>query len=261
MKVTFDSNIWRPLVSPQKFSSEASKPEYIKIRSAIQAGEIIPFLSETTFTLEAIKRRDRRNFFGNYSAKIDVTPAPAKPGFIGMRFTIKPDENAHPGNVPILADHFTDAFTLGFRLLRSPRVGGIINKDVQHARYTACSEVELKDAIEKCAEVLDMVEAYGCGMSHIKEIGLRYTTSEENWKEGLLVAPESEEKAIQNAIAEWADGDAIAAHIAYDNDYFCTADIARGAGSKSIFSTENRLWLKQKYAIKIVSLIDLAAIF
>jgi hypothetical protein len=35
-------------------------------------------------------------------------------------------------------------------------------------------------------------------------------------------------------VSEWADGDAVAAHIAYGNDIFCTQDQGKSAGGPSI---------------------------
>ncbi|MNC62754.1 hypothetical protein D3C75_1128090 [compost metagenome] len=49
------------------------------------------------------------------------------------------------------------------------------------------------------------------------------------------------------------DGDALSAHYGYGIKYFCTNDKARGAGSKSVFSIENRKKLKDKFGIDIVT--------
>jgi hypothetical protein len=65
---------------------------------------------------------------------------------------------------------------------------------------------------------------------------------------------------VQRRIAEWADGDAIAAHIAYGNDYFCTRDAAKKAGPTSILSARNREWLLREYGARVIAPGDLAAI-
>ncbi len=49
-----------------------------------------------------------------------------------------------------------------------------------------------------------------------------------------------EKRQIEKAFAESADGDAVAAHIAFGNDYLCTEDRGRSALSPSIFDAENR---------------------
>jgi hypothetical protein len=51
---------------------------------------------------------------------------------------------------------------------------------------------------------------------------------------------EQERKEIERAISEWADGDTVAAHIAYGINVLCTEDRA-GA---SIFDSSNRAWLE-----------------
>jgi hypothetical protein len=100
-------------------------------------------------------------------------------------------------------------------------------------------------------------------MSRIKAIGERIksrTTWAGPWYTALNQAQdEQERKEIEKAVAEWADGDAIAAHIAYRNDIFCSADRGQSAGGPSIFDVENRAWLQNTYGIRILSLKMLAA--
>jgi hypothetical protein len=54
-----------------------------------------------------------------------------------------------------------------------------------------------------------------------------------------------------------ADGDAVAAHIAFGNDYFCTEDQGKSARGASIFDAANRAWLKATYAVKFVTMQEL----
>ncbi|PPJ63968.1 hypothetical protein [Cuspidothrix issatschenkoi] len=62
------------------------------------------------------------------------------------------------------------------------------------------------------------------------------------------------------AFAEWADGDAIAFHIAYSNEYFCTRDQGKNVGQGSVMSKKNRKWLEEDYSIKFISPEDLEKI-
>ncbi|MEH6784401.1 MAG: hypothetical protein V7688_11000 [Alcanivorax jadensis] len=62
------------------------------------------------------------------------------------------------------------------------------------------------------------------------------------------------EKAIRKRFGDWADADALAAHYAYGNDLFCTADNASGAGARSILSRANREKLREDLGIRVVSL-------
>lgn len=63
-----------------------------------------------------------------------------------------------------------------------------------------------------------------------------------------------------NRFGDWADADAIAAHYAYGNDIFCTNDIAKGAGSNSVMSADNRKELENEYCIEFKSLDELIRI-
>lgn len=64
MKITFDSNIWRKVASPDKFPKEPSINDIRLIKEAIDKEEIIPFLCETIFTLEAIQEKGVKSAFG-----------------------------------------------------------------------------------------------------------------------------------------------------------------------------------------------------
>jgi hypothetical protein len=116
---------------------------------------------------------------------------------------------------------------------------------------------------ERFAEVVRALEAKGLGMSRIKAIGERIksrTGWNGPWYTALNQAQDDQErKEIERAVAEWADGDAIAAHIAYGNDIFCSSDRGQSAGGSSIFDADNRAWLEKTYGIRILSLKALAA--
>jgi hypothetical protein len=76
------------------------------------------------------------------------------------------------------------------------------------------------------------------------------------WYRALSKAQDgAERREIEKAAREWADGDTVAAHIAYQIDILCTAD----EGGESVFNKENRAWLIQKYGIHIMTLSELAA--
>jgi hypothetical protein len=54
-------------------------------------------------------------------------------------------------------------------------------------------------------------------------------------------------------VAEWADGDSVATHIAHQIDYFCTRDQGVSAGDKSMLAPENRKVLKDKFGVIFVT--------
>ena len=81
----------------------------------------------------------------------------------------------------------------------------------------------------------------------------------EPWFRSVLRAKDiHEQRQVQRAVAEWADADSIAAHIGYAIDLFCTEDRGKGTGTPSILDEDNRAWLEATYAIKFVTLSELA---
>lgn len=254
MKITFDSNVWRFIVSPDIFPNEPSLEKFKKIRKGIIDGRIDPYISETVFTIEAIKRTERKDVIGNKKAKIETTEDVADSGYIGMTFSIGSSRGLNFDNNPILKKHFDDAIRLGFKITRLPRIAGFTNEEIENVRFIQSGD-ELKRYIDKVFEVGTKIENNGAGISHIQDIGLRYDSL---WFKGIKEAPEHEKGNIAKAAAEWADGDSVAVSIALGCNYFCTRDQAQAAGVNSVLSKQNLTWLNNDYGFEIISPEDLA---
>lgn len=252
MRITFDSNVWRIISSPDKFPNEPSIEAFKTIKKAIDENKITPFLCETVFTLEAIKRKDRKEFFSDYKANIKSSIEEGDNGELKLSFSMGPDKAAHPGNNRYLEAHLNDAIEIGFQIIKLPRISGVVNPDIEAHFYKHNDLSAYHDEVFKVGKEIELKEA---GMFHIKELGKKYNTQ---WTTGIEQAPESEEGNIAKAIAEWADGDSVACHIAVGGDYFCTRDTAKKAGDKSIFSESNVKWLKSEYDFHIISPEELA---
>lgn len=82
---------------------------------------------------------------------------------------------------------------------------------------------------------------------------LQYAPKGAHWQSGLPLIPDNETMRFAKAVAEWADGDSIAAHYAYGNDLFCTRDMGKTAGAASVLSLNNRRWLETQFGIEFVS--------
>jgi hypothetical protein len=259
MKINFDSNVWRIVANPDapEYSAEPSLKDFRKIRQAIIDKAIEPLLTETMFTLEAIKKKDRKDFFSDYEPNIDIKEGVTSDGMLSLQITIGPDKTAHPGNTSQLAEYLAYATGLGFKILKFPRIGGLVNNDIEKHYFQQEGE-ELTKYLDKVNKVGREIEKSGAGIAFIKNIGLKYHPSE--WKEGIKLSPDSEINPIAKAFAEWADGDSIASHIAFGGDYFCTRDSAGGAGSKSVFSVINQTWLSDHYGLKTITPENLAAL-
>lgn len=78
------------------------------------------------------------------------------------------------------------------------------------------------------------------------------------WYQGLVHAKDIHEQgAVRRAFSEWADDDAIASHVAYGLDIFCTEDFGRSNPSGSVFDDENRAWLASTYGVRFMTLKEL----
>jgi hypothetical protein len=223
-----------------------------KIHEALRNGQIEGRISETIFTLEGIARADRKNLLGGYKSEIKVVEEVLPDGQIHVGLSIGPDLAAHPGNNSFLSSHLNDALAVGFKLMHCHRLAGFINPDIQN-EYYAPTPIPTSDIANTFGEIGRKIEAAGAGIAWVKAIGAAHAKSSEHWSQGLANAPSSEDTAIASAVAEWADGDMVSAHVAYQNHYICTRDAAKAAGTNSVFSSVNRVWLEKDYGVKIIS--------
>ena len=69
MKIIFDSNVWQIVTIPDDYPDEPHLADFEKIHQAIIDKRIEPFLSETIFTIEAIRKVERQDFFSSAKAK------------------------------------------------------------------------------------------------------------------------------------------------------------------------------------------------
>lgn len=252
MKIIFDSNVWQKVTIPDDFATDPAIADLRKIHQAIVDRKIEPFLSETIFTIEAIRKVERQNFFSSTEAKIETTEGITPDGKISLGFNIGPNEKDAIDfvNRPILKKYFDEAIKLGFKIVRLPRIGGFVNPEVDEVRYKM-EDVTFTNYHDKACEVGAKIEKEGAGIAQIKSIGQQYGISP--WIKGLKNAPESDWKKIATAAAEWADGDSVAISVGLGLDYFCTLDQAKGAGKKSVLSQANLSWLNTEYGFKTIA--------
>jgi hypothetical protein len=252
MKITFDSNVWQIVVSPDRYPEDQAISSFKEINSHIRSGHLLGFLAEPIFTLEAIKKVDRRDFFQKFSPPFTFQEN-IQANIVNLSMSIESDQSSHPGNNTYLTTYLIEALQLGFKVLRCPRNSWIKNPDLKDEWFIALAELDKSPYLEDFAHLVSKIKERGCGSYDLEEIGKRYASDNEHWTEGMKKAPVLEDRAIVKAFAEWADGDAIAAHIANKNQYFCTRDVARGAGQVSVLSMQNRNWLEAEYGATFVT--------
>lgn len=245
LRITFDSNVWRNVVSPYDFPKDPIRDIYFELNKYCKSGKIVGCLSESIFNLEGIVLRDRKQIIGNDRGKIQRLAPQLKDGLVASGFSFGPDLETHPGSPYYFKKHLSAARLANFKVLYCPRLGGIKNRDLLESDYLGFSE----NISKIFSDVVMEIESWGCGQAQIRDIGYSYSKS---WLDGLKLAPQSEWKRIAKAVAEWADADSVAAHIAYGNNFFCTYDKGKSAGANSVFSEKNidRLICKYGFFIK-----------
>ena len=247
MNITFDTNVWEPMV-------EEEKPHLIEIKNAILDGKIQAYICEITLNLEAIQKVKRAEFFENYKPRTTVEDLPPENGTLGIRVGFGPNTELHPGIHPKQWDKLLKARDLGFRVLRMTNAGTVRTEDIPDDMYVQQEDEEFLEYAELLGNCNDFIVGLGCGRAAYEQFKAQYNLV----GSGGQTLPAEQEKKFSEAIAEWVDGEALSAHYAAGNDFFCTNDKAGNAGTGSIFHVQNRTRLEKEFGIKIISSCELA---
>ena len=135
MNITFDTNVWEPLINEEK-------PHLVEIKNRIRDGKIQPYICEISLDLEAIQKKKRVEFFGNYEDSITVDHLPPENGVFRMRVSIAPNTDLHPGLHPKQWDKLVKARDLGFRVLRMTTFGTVRTEDIPDDMYVEHDDIE-----------------------------------------------------------------------------------------------------------------------
>jgi hypothetical protein len=214
---------------------------YPELKEKILRREISPYLTEISVSLESIQRSKRQEFFRSYMPSTSFTSESVSPGGeIHAKFTFGPNAASHPGLHTNLSDHLLKAQELGFKVIRMTNIGTVRSPEIPQDMLLT---VETHDAFWDYAQCLtdchDFITRLGCGYHDYEMI--KQTQQ-----------PGSSEK-LAAAIAEWVDGDALAAHYAFGADVFCTNDRGVNAGSGSIFHPSNLAKVKSQFSIVVLT--------
>jgi hypothetical protein len=155
------------------------------------------------------------------------------------------------------------ATALGVKALRDvPRLGAFQISDQNNKIYlevaAGIAETKWRDTATNVARD---IEAKGVGIAQVKKLGANLQADPaETWFRALNNASDIHQKrAIERAFSEWADGDSVAAHIAYGIDIFCSADVGNSNVQNSVLDTQHRAWLSSTYGVRFMTFEDLAA--
>jgi len=93
----------------------------------------------------------------------------------------------------------------------------------------------------------------------LRRLRRRDTSQPTLWFQGLRRAKSNgERQKVAKAVAEWADGDSVAAHYGYGIKLFCSEDFGSGASKASVLDPDNRAWLTGTFGIQFVTMAQLA---
>ncbi|WP_024508408.1 hypothetical protein [Bradyrhizobium sp. ARR65] len=237
MRVTFDSNAWEKIFDPDD-------RDWASVRSAIANGRIAGFICESGFRIEAIRKSERASYFAGPAMDVQF------PFSIVMRhgqphvhfMSIGPDDKRHPGLPEVQSKKLKSALAAGIRLLRGAAWLGLPSP-AEIRDPTLFAETKDNEREQRQIDLAARIESRGVGKAAFDAAG--------GWNAARGTT--STEKVFLKACAEWADGELVAAHIAYRNDILCTDDRARSAGL-SIFDTANRTWLATEFGVRFATL-------
>ena len=245
MNVTFDSNVWERVI-------DEDDHHLAKIKDKIRNGRIQAYICEIALSLESIEKKSRSKFFEDYQPRITVDHLPSEGETFTMRVCFAPNVELHPGHHPKQQAKLLETRNLGFRVLRMANAGTVRTQEIPDEMYMDHSDADI-DEFWRYTERLESCSAYitslGCGQTAYNQLKEEFNL----FGAGSQLIPIKRRKKFLKAIAEWVDGESLAAHYAAGNEFFCTNDKARSAGTKSIFYDTNKSRLEAEYGIKIIS--------
>jgi hypothetical protein len=250
LRVTFDSNVWQMVIMPSLASKTPLYTDFITIHDSLRTRRIQGFISETVGTLEAIKSVGRKAYFTSIQPRVNVEVVNVVGGQALLKIDIGTTHDQHPGLHRVLKERLELAIALEMRLMRAPRMTIPVPALFLDLSVFA-DEVDVPTSAardNRWGEIMETIEQRGVGGALLRSL---------QEKAGGR-ADAIEEKEFARAVAEWADGDSVAAHVAYGNDIFCTEDQGKSAGGKSILDEENRRWLSLTYAVEFATVKELA---
>ena len=164
-------------------------------------------------------------------------------------------------------ERLDNALKLGFRLLAQPRIGMARPEPVRLNLHTEkfASDTDIAARQAKFSEAVGAIESRGVGFARAKELGdvaRKRAGTRATWFELLnddRYFNADERKELAAAVAEWVDGDNVAAHVAYGNDVFCTEDVAGKGRPYIVNDPDNRAWLSSTYGVRFATAAELQA--
>jgi len=276
MRVTFDTNVWNRMVFPDHYTDRPNYTALVKLKEAVRNGKIRGFISEGFGTVESIKKQDRALFQVQNVPNVKVTHQSHGPNLHCLSIQIEAKHDLHPGLTPEFEEELKEALAIGMKLLTTPYMALPVPDRLRNNPHIYAEEVFATSAYnERFGEIADTINFRGVGGAALPVLAREFTAALDGprpeWMKDrdliyrVYVYASSSglgklKRQVEKAFAEAADGDLVAAHIAFGNDYLCTEDRGVSAEAPSIFDAENRAWLKTQYGVKILDAQQLASL-
>jgi hypothetical protein len=261
------------MVFPERYVNNPNYLSLVAIKTAIKQEQMSGFICEAFGTIEAIKKENRAKFHAQSVPKIEVRHE-SKAGLLSMAIEVNANHGLHPGLTEEFEEELAEALAIGMKLLTTPYIALPVPSRLRDNPHIYAREVfATADYNERFGDVARTIFARGVGegalAALVKEFKERldgplpagfsdrlliYSVYQYACDSGL----KKEKNQIEKAFAEAADGDLVAAHIAFGSEYLCTEDSGGSAVSQSIFDIQNRAWLNSEYGVKILNVRQLA---
>lgn len=260
LTVTFDTNTLASVVSPETAQRDTGASG-AAVRTAIRAGHLQGFFSETLVTLEGVEKKDRVDVLG----KTRVVSGSSSSGknLITLSVGFQHFRNELDTR---FSERVRSAAALGMRGLRAPARFGSF-----HAKDEICPLFIPPGGMPELIHCMDGVNSIATEMAkrHVGhavavELGVQFSKRDrapepELWLQGIGRARnKTEADKVAKAINEWADGDSIASHYGFGIEMFCSDDFGKNAAGPSVLDCEHRKWLANEFGIQFVTLAELA---
>jgi hypothetical protein len=123
MRVTFDTNVWKRMVFPERYVDDANYLSLGKIKKAIRCGPVRGFISEGFATVEAVQKKNRAKFHAQNLPKVEITNKSRRSGLNSITIEIKTNHSLHPGIGEHFEEELNQALAIGIKLLTTPYIG------------------------------------------------------------------------------------------------------------------------------------------
>lgn len=278
-RVTFDTNVLDLACRPERFPKDSRLPMMQKVHDALANGQIEGFYSVTMLTIEGIMRADRAKVFAgtqivmqpetsHITRNADLPDAIREKVGSGDLETItmefRVEQRDRKSLHPEVIARMNAAKALGVKILKDvPRTGAFHIADRTGEYYLDRGEgAELNAWIQRVHEVARAIEGRGIGFAQVQALGEKMGASDPAsvWFRSLDQATDiHQERAVERAFSEWADGDSVAAHVAYGLDVFCSDDVGNSNATNSVLDPIHRAWLTETYGVQFMTFEDFAA--